>query len=141
MQALIEAIQSAFAANGTLTAAFPGGLWGDAAPEAVAMPYVVQRVLGAPVTSCYGTAKRLLVAVQFTAYGPGRDAMLGKAETLAAAFRDVTLTVAGGQNYDSRQTTDPVPVREGRDASAADDPAQGDVYGVSVVFEFAVRTA
>ena len=65
--------------------------------------------------------------------------MLVKAETLAAAFRDVTLTVAGGQNYDARLTSDPVPVREGRDASAADDPAQGDVFAVQVVFEFAVR--
>ena len=71
MQALIEAIQSAFANDGALTAAFPGGLWGDAAPEAAAMPYVVQKVLAAPVTSCYGTSRHAAVEVRFTAYGPG----------------------------------------------------------------------
>jgi hypothetical protein len=64
---------------------------------------------------------------------------LAKAETLAAAFRNATLTLSTGQNIDARQLSDPQPERQGRDSSTADDPAQGDTYAVHITLEYAVR--
>jgi hypothetical protein len=139
MQSLLEAISARFAADSVLTAAFPGGLWGEAAPEGTALPYVVQSVVDAPVTCVYGAATRADVKVRLSAYGIGRDATMAKAELLAAAFKDVTLTLSAGKNYDARQLTGPQPERQGRDSSTADDAGQGDVYAVHVVIEYAVR--
>jgi hypothetical protein len=139
MLSLLEAISTKFAGDSTLTAAFPGGLWGDAAPEGMALPYVIQSVIGAPMTWFYGSRSLVQVQVRLSAYGIGRDATLAKGETLAAAFKDAILTLASGQNLDARQVSDPQPERQGRDASTADDPAQGDVYAVHVMFEYTVR--
>jgi hypothetical protein len=139
MQSLLEAISTRFSADEALTAAFPGGLWGEAAPEGTALPYVVQTVVGAPVTWFYGSASLAQVQVRLSAYGVGRDATLAGAETLAAAFKDATLALSSGQNIDARQVSDPQPERQGRDSSTADDPAQGDVYAVHVMLEYAVR--
>jgi len=139
MQSLLEAISTKFAADSTLTAGFPGGLWGEAAPEGTALPYVIQSVIGAPITWFYGSSSLAQVQVQLSAYGIGRDPTIAKAEVLAAAFRDATLTLSSGQNVDARQVSAPQPQREGRDSSTADDPAQDDTYAVHVTFEYAVR--
>lgn len=139
MQPLLEAISAKFLADPTLTSAFPGGLWGEAAPEGTSLPYVVQSVIGAPVTWFYGSASVSQVQLRLSAYGIGRDATLVLAETLAVAFRDATLTLSFGQNVDARQVSDPQPERQGRDSSTADDPSQGEVYAVHIVFEYAVR--
>ena len=139
MQPLLEAISTKFAADSTLTAAFPGGLWGEAAPEGTTLPYVIQSVVGAPITWFYGSASLAQVQVRLSAYGIGRDATLAKGEALAAAFKDTTLTLSSGQNVDARQVSDPQPERQGRDSSTTDDPAQGDTYAVHVMFEYAVR--
>ena len=139
MQPLLEAISTKFAADSTLTAAFPGGLWGEAVPEETTLPYVVQSVIGSPVTWFYGSASLVQVQVRLSAYGIGRDATLGKAEALASAFKDATLALSSGQNVDARQVSDPQPERQGRDSSTADNPAQGDVYAVHITFEYAVR--
>ena len=139
MQPLLAAISTKFTADGTLTAAFPGGMWGEAAPEGTALPYVIQSVIAAPMTCFYGSASRSEVQVKMSAYGIGRDATLASAEALATAFKDVTLTLSTGQNFDARQVSDPQPQRQGRDSSTADDPGQGDIYAVHIVFEYAVR--
>ncbi len=139
MQPLLEAISAKFAGDTTLTAAFPGGLWGEVAPEGTALPYVVQTVAESSVTSFYGSTSRAEIQVKLCAYGIGRDTTLAKGEVLAAAFKDATLTLSSGQNVDVRQISDPQPQRQGRDASTADDLAQGDVYAVNITFEYAVR--
>jgi hypothetical protein len=139
MQPLLEAISTKFAADSTLTTAFPGGLWGEAAPEGTTLPYVIQSVIGAPITWFYGSASVAQVQVRLSAFDIGRDATLAKGELLAAAFKDATLTLSSGQNVDARQVSDPQAERQGRDSSTADDPAQGDVYAVHVTFEYAVR--
>src|SRR5580698_4432711 len=109
MQPLLEAISTKFDADSTLTAAFPGGLWGEAAPEGTALPYVIQNVIDAPVTCFYGSASQTEVQVKLSAYGIGRDATLQKAEVLTAVFKDATLTLSSGQNVDARQVSDPQP--------------------------------
>jgi len=139
MQPLLQAISAKCAADATLTATFPGGLWGESAPEGTALPYVVQSVISSPVTCFYGSASRSEVQVKMSAYGIGRAATLAMAEALAAAFKDVTLTLSTGQNFDARQLSDPQPQLQGRDSSTTDDPEQGDVYAVHIVFEYAVR--
>ena len=140
MLTLLESIAAAFAADAHLPTLFPGGIWSEAAPEGTPPPYAIYKVTAAPLTAYYGSAEASEITVRFTAYGVGLDSTLSKCQTLAAFLRDRLLSLSSSQNYDARQTTDPIPERQGRDSSTTDDPAQGDVYAVHVTFAYAVRT-
>jgi hypothetical protein len=109
---LLNAIQSAFIGNGTLTTAFPGGMHRDIAPEGTPFPYVATSVIASPTRTVYGGAKRTDPSIRFSAVGEGHNATGLAMDTLTAFFDDLILTLSTQQNYNSLRMGDPIPLRE-----------------------------
>ncbi len=104
MQALLAAIITKFTATGSLTAAFPGGLWAGLAPEGTVLPYAVYTTLTSPTQFAYGTGHALDQAhIRFSSVAIGSNTSLTNLETLQSVFDDFILTLSSGQNFDSRR--------------------------------------
>ena len=68
MLPLLNAIYASFTADSALTAAFPGGLHRDQAPEGTAMPYVVSTVVSSTTGLAYNAGSRSATHIKFTAF-------------------------------------------------------------------------
>ena len=107
MLLLLNAIYSKFTGDASLTAAFPGGLSRDRAPENTPMPYLVSQVASATPLYSYGSAiYRTLVTIRFGAFGVGHDATAAAAQTLIAQFDDALLSLSSGTNDTVTRLTD-----------------------------------
>lgn len=110
MLALDTAIVSAFTGSATLTAAFPGGIHGDRAPEGTtATPYLIYTVIGGPSDKMFGGAERSEVTVRFQAVGVGKNATGQAMNTFTGVFDDAILSLGTGQNCNCTRTTRPIP--------------------------------
>lgn len=100
MLALDTAIVTAFTGNATLTAAFPGGMYADRAPERTTQtPYLIYTVIDGRSTKSFGNVERSDVTVRFQAIGIGKNATGQVMDTFTGVFDDVTLSINPGQNY------------------------------------------
>ena len=135
MLPLLNAIFAKFSADSALTAAFPGGLHRDRAPEGTAMPYVVSRVIESAVELSYGSRSRTHTRIKFSAFGVGHDAVGNLMQTLIDHFDGALLTLAGGATNDSvTRVGDAVPTLHRQDA------AGNDVWEWAVVFDYGVAS-
>ena len=132
MISLLNAIYAHFTADSSLSAAFPGGLHRDQAPEATAMPYVVSRVVAVQTEFSYGGASRTLAQIRFSAFGVGHDATGLLAELLASKFDGVLLNLASRTNESVARQADPLPVLLRHDGQG------NDVWEWSVVYAYGV---
>ena len=129
---LLNAIYTHFTADGTLTAAFPGGLHRDRAPEGTVMPYVVSTVTSAPAELTYSSRVRTHAQVRFDAYGIGHDAIGTLMQSLIASFDNAILTLAVGTNQSVVRLGDAVPKLHRHDAQG------NDVWEWSVTYVYEV---
>ncbi len=121
MLSLLNAIYAKFTGDAVLTAAFPGGLFRDHAPERTPMPYLISHVLSATPVYAYGSAiSRTTTHVRFSAYGVGHDATCAAMRTLLAHFDDATLTLSSGTNDLVTRLSDPLPKLLRHDARGND---------------------
>jgi hypothetical protein len=134
MLPLLNSIYSKFTGDSTLTAAFPGGLHRDQAPEETAMPYLVSKVVLSNLEYSYGGPSRADTHVRFSAYGIGHDAVANLINTLTSQFDDVLLTLSSGVNDTVTRLCEPIPVLHHHDAQG------NDVWEWSVVYEYGVRS-
>ncbi|MDB5353597.1 MAG: hypothetical protein JWN24_50 [Phycisphaerales bacterium] len=132
MLALLNAIYAQFTSDSALTAAFPGGLHRDRAPEGTAMPYVVSHVAASHVENAYGSNSRNTTQVKFSAFGVGHDAAGSLAATLVAHFDNVLLSLSAGTHDSIVRLGEPVPALLRHDAMG------NDVWEWSVVYEYGV---
>lgn len=135
MKTLLDAIYLQFTGSPTLTAAFPGGVHRDLAPENTANPYVVSTMVAAPSQAMYGTNRRADVYVRFSAVGVGHDATLALIETFTGVFDDSVLSLTSGQNYDALRVSDPVGFMEPKVNTDGDE-----VWRWTVEYRYSVRT-
>lgn len=133
MLPLLNSIYSKFTGDSTLTAAFPGGLHRDQAPENTAMPYLVSRVVESKLEYSYAGPSRAVTHVRFSAYGVGHDAIAALINTLTSQFDDALLTLAAGSNDSVTRLAEPVPVLHHHDSQG------NDVWEWSVTYEYGVR--
>jgi hypothetical protein len=117
---LLNAIYAKFVSDGTLTAAFPGGLHRDRAPEGTVMPYVVSTVSSAPAELTYGTQVRNHVQVRFDAYGVGHDATGALMDSFIASFDNALLTLSVGSDLSIVRQGDVTPKLHRHDAQGND---------------------
>jgi hypothetical protein len=134
MLQLLNAIYTRFTTTGALTSAFPGGLFRDRAPEAIALPYVVSHVVQSKLEYSYGGACRSDTQIKFSAYGVGHDATGTLMNALTTAFDDALLTLSNGANDTVTRLGDPIPVLHKHDAMG------NDVWEWSAVYEYSVVT-
>jgi hypothetical protein len=132
MLPLLNAIYTRFTTTGTLTAAFPAGLFRDRAPEATALPYVVSHVVQSKLEYSYAGACRSDTQIKFSAYGVGHDATGTLMNALTAAFDDALLTLSNGTNDTVTRLSEPIPVLHKHDAMG------NDVWEWGVVYEYSV---
>jgi hypothetical protein len=132
MLPLLNAIYTRFTATGALTAAFPGGLFRDRAPETTALPYVVSHVVQSKLEYSYGGACRSQTQVKFSAFGIGHDATGTLMNALTATFDDALLMLSNGTNDSVTRLGDPIPVLHKRDGQG------NDVWEWAVVYEYSI---
>lgn len=126
---LPDAIQTAFAANSTLAAAFPGTgatnlgyRWGEA-PASLPAPFVIARGIAAPRTFAYGSTKdHSENTVEFAVVAAGLNAARVSMQTFVTAWDAITITLDNGTCYGFFRDTDPVPDQEpeGQDEQGRD---------------------
>jgi hypothetical protein len=134
MLPLLNAIYTKFTTSGTLTSAFPGGLFRDRAPETTSLPYVVSHVVQSKLEYSYGGPCRSDTQVKFSAYGVGHDATGTLMNALTAAFDDARLTLATGVNDTVTRMGDPIPILHKHDGHG------NDVWEWSVVYEYSIAS-
>jgi hypothetical protein len=132
MLPLLNAIYSAFTSSGALTAAFPGGLHRDQAPEGVGMPYLVSQVMESKVHYGFGGPYRAQTRIRFSAYAVGHDAAAALADVVASVFDDAALTLSSGTHAGTTRLDEPVPKLHHHDAEG------NDVWEWGVGYEFSV---
>lgn len=132
MIALLNAIYSKFTSTGALTAAFPGGMHRDQAPEGTAMPYVVSRVVSSRLEYAYGGSCRSDTQIKFSAYGVGHDATGTLMNALTGTFDAGLLALSSGASDTVTRLGEPVPLLHKQDAEG------NDVWEWSATYEFGV---
>lgn len=132
---LLNSIYSLFTGTGSLTTAFPGGMFRDRAAEGTAMPYVVSRVVGVTTQAAYDGSVRSMVEVKFSGFGVGHDATGVLMETFVAVFDAASLAVSAGINDSVVRKSGPTPVLHSQNANG------DDVWEWAVVYEFGVIDA
>lgn len=136
---LLDAIKTAFYANATLAAAFPGGGVGDRGirlgevPEGMAMPYVRVTPVTAPRTQVYSGAGFALPQLQFDVVAETVRAAKTAMLTFIGQWDTITLTLDSGAVFYGRRLNDPMPLP----LADRDDDADDDVAAWSVSYEYA----
>ena len=133
MLPLLNAIYSKFTGDSALTAAFPGGLHRDQAPEGTAMPYLVSRALSSKLEYGYNGPCRADTQIQFSAFGVGHDAVASLMDTLVSHFDDALLTLSSGTNDTVTRLGDPAPALKRHDGLG------NDVWEWTVTYEYGVK--
>jgi hypothetical protein len=133
MLPLLNAIYSAFTSAGALTAAFPGGMYRDQAPEGTAMPYLVSHVVQSAVEHAYAGVARSTVRIRFSAYGVGHDATGTLMNALTSEFDNAPLTLSSGTNDSVWRLDDPTPKLHHHDGLG------NDVWEWAVTYEYGIR--
>jgi len=133
MLPLLNAIYSKFTGDSALTAAFPGGLHRDQAPEGTAMPFLVSNVASSKLEYGYNGPCRSDTQIRFTSFGVGHDAVGALMDTLVSHFDDALLALSTGVNDTITRLADPVPTLKRHDALG------NDVWEWSVTYEYGVK--
>ena len=134
MLPLLNAIYSTFTSASALTAAFPGGLHRDQAPEGTLMPYLVSHVLDSNVHYAFTGPYRTQARIKFSAYQVGHDAAGSLLTPVLSTFDTAPLTLSSGKHTATTRLTAPTPKLHHHDADG------NDVWEWSVEYEFAVLT-
>jgi hypothetical protein len=141
---LLPAISAAFAANSTLTTAFPGNTADGGTQYGIALdpddtfdaPFVRVTVISAPREVVYGGTGRNNPQIQFDVIAKGANAARAAMLTFVGVWDTVTLSPASGQLYYGTRITDPMPLP---DSEGRDENADTDVWAWSCVYEYATR--
>lgn len=147
MIALIKALESYFAANTPLKAAFPGynnansvaacvtNFWQDMVPENAPLPSCVYSIVDSGAQPLYPSTNNYApsnTTVRFTAYALGKNAAMAAGETITAQMDVAVLTLASGTISNLFRRGDAVPYWESKSVGSLD------VWACSVVYEIAV---
>ena len=106
--ALEKKIVSTFNGTPALVSAFPGGLWGELAPENLAAgTYLIMSVLAAPSVRTYSGTDDGAISVRFQSIAIGKTTAGTAINQVLATFDDNALVLASGQCYDARRASRP----------------------------------
>ncbi|HXE55176.1 MAG TPA: hypothetical protein VN541_19290 [Tepidisphaeraceae bacterium] len=133
MLPLLNAIYSKFTGDSALTAAFPGGMHRDQAPEGTSMPYLVSHVVESKLEYGYNGPCRSDTQIRFSAYGVGHDATGALMDLLVSEFDDALLSLSSGTNDSVTRLGDPAPALHRHDAQG------NDVWEWKVIYEYGIK--
>lgn len=138
MKTLEDAIFNLFGSTSALATAIVGGLWKDEAPKRIGYPFMVFEILAAPLDQGFGW-KRYTATVAFTLAGANRDDQEANMKIFTDTFDGVTLTVVGGNNFDTIRLDEPMAMKAtDSDGTEIKDQDNKQVYQIVTHYQFSV---